>query len=160
MRTAKEQGYQLLRHPDVAAAIAEAQAERAKRVQITAEMVIAELAKIAFSNMADFYRVGPDGDPILDFSRLTRDQAAALLDVSVDDYVDARSGEAREVRRVKFRLADKRSALVDLGRHLGLFRDKVTITAPEDEEERAAEARRMLEEGIARLAAAASESED
>jgi hypothetical protein len=28
------------------------------------------------------------------------------------------------VRRVKFKLADKRAALVDMGRHLGMFADR------------------------------------
>jgi hypothetical protein len=32
--------------------------------------------------------------------------------------------DAREVRRVKFKLADTRRALVDLGRHLGMFVDR------------------------------------
>jgi len=30
-----------------------------------------------------------------------------------------------KVRRVKFKLADKRAALVDLGKHLGLFKDRI-----------------------------------
>jgi phage terminase small subunit len=29
------------------------------------------------------------------------------------------------VRRVKFKLCDKRAALVDLGKHLGMFKDKI-----------------------------------
>lgn len=32
------------------------------------------------------------------------------------------------MRRVKFKLADKRAALVDLGRYLGIFSDKVELT--------------------------------
>jgi phage terminase small subunit len=78
--------------------------------------------------MADYMRAGPSGDPFLDFSSLTRDQAAALVEVTVDDYVDGRGENARDVRRVKFKLADKRAALVDLGRHLGIFRDRMELT--------------------------------
>jgi len=44
--------------------------------------------------------------------------------VTVEDFLDHRGEEARSVRRVKFKLHDKRAALVDLGRHLGLFVDK------------------------------------
>lgn len=152
-RTAKEQAHQLLQRPDISAAIAEAQADRSKRTMITADMVIAELAKIGFANMTDYMRVGPSGDPVLDFSSLTRDQAAALIDITVDDFTDARSGDAREVRRVRFKLADKRAALVDLGRHLGIFKDKIEIVSDEEQAEIAAEAHRRLEDGIARLAA-------
>jgi phage terminase small subunit len=114
--------------PHVMAAVAKAQARRAKRTEVTADAVVAELAKLGFANMADYMRAGPSGDPFLDFSSLTRDQAAALVEVTVDDYVDRRGENARDVRRVKFKLADKRAALVDLGRHLGIFRDRMELT--------------------------------
>ena len=38
--------------------------------------------------------------------------------------------EAREVRRVKFKLADKRAALVDIGRHLGMFPNRTELSGP------------------------------
>ena len=46
-----------------------------------------------------------------DLSTLTREQAAAVREVSVDD------------RKVRFKLYDKRAALVDLGKHLGAFKE-------------------------------------
>jgi phage terminase small subunit len=99
--------------------------ERAiERSAITKQRVLEELAKIGFANMADYMRAGPDGDPVLDFSALTRDQAAALVEVIVEDFKDGRGEGARDVRRVKFKLADKRAALVDMGRHLAMFVDR------------------------------------
>jgi hypothetical protein len=44
--------------------------------------------------------------------------------VTVEDFLDGRGEEARKIRRVKFKLHDKRAALVDLGRHLRLFVEK------------------------------------
>ena len=41
--------------------------------------------------------------------------------MTVENFLDHRGEEARSVRRVKFKLHDKRTALVDLGRHLGMF---------------------------------------
>jgi hypothetical protein len=41
-------------------------------------MVVDELRKIGFANMADYMKSTPEGDPSLDFSNLTRDQTAAL----------------------------------------------------------------------------------
>ena len=41
--------------------------------------------------------------------------------MTVEDFPYRRGNHARAVRRVKFKLHDKRAALVDLGRHLGLF---------------------------------------
>jgi hypothetical protein len=46
---------------------------------------------------------------------------AAVQEITVEEYVNGRGEDARVVRRTKFKLHDKRAALVDLGRHVGLF---------------------------------------
>ncbi|MBB6578963.1 phage terminase small subunit [Comamonas odontotermitis] len=127
----------MLANASVAAAVQAAKEKRAERVEITQDMVLKELAKIGFANMHDYMRVGPDGDPVLDFSALTRDQAAALSEVTVEDYVDGRGEDAREVKRVKFKLADKRASLVDIGKHIGMFKERIEVkhvTELEDDE--------------------------
>jgi phage terminase small subunit len=154
-KTAPEQASRLLTNVNVAEAIFEAEAARAQRTGVTADRVVAELAKIGFANMADYLKANPGGDPYLDFSALTRDQAAALQEVTVEDFKDGRGEDARDVRRVKFKLADKRAALVDLGRHLGLFVDKHELSGPDGKpiqvdqltpEERARQARKLIDE--------------
>ena len=70
------------------------------------------------------YHIGPDGSLVLDFEILTRDQAAALQEVTVETYMEGRGKNAREVKKVRFKLAGKRAALVDLGRYHKLFTDK------------------------------------
>jgi phage terminase small subunit len=127
-KTARSIGAENLAKPDIQAALQEAMRARAERTDVTADMVVRELAKIGFANMSDYMRATPGGDPYLDFSALTRDQAAALVEVTVDDFVDGRGDDARDVRRVKFKLADKRAALVDLGKHLGLFVERTEHT--------------------------------
>src|SRR3954454_17194998 len=87
-RTAEQQGYQLLRKPAIANAIAEAQAERARRTKVTADQVVAELARIGFSNILDYMKIGASGHPVPDLSSHNRDKAAALIEVTVDNYVD------------------------------------------------------------------------
>lgn len=124
-RTAHVQGCRLLSDAKVSALVAEKAEKQVEKLEITAERILRELALLGFANMEDYMRVGDDGDPYLDFSALTRDQAAALTEVTVEDFKDGRGDDARDVRRVKFKLADKRAALVDLGRHLALFTDKV-----------------------------------
>jgi phage terminase small subunit len=76
---------------------------------------------LAFANMLDYMRVGFNGDPVLNFEGLTREQAAALREVIVESYIerdpDGEEGDTRVVKRVKFKLYDKRAALIDLKRH-------------------------------------------
>jgi phage terminase small subunit len=161
-KTAASQGERLLRNVEISAAVAEGQKRLAEKAEISAERVIAELAKIGFANMQDYMRVGPDGDPVLDFSKLSRDQAAALVECTVEDFKDGRGEDARDVRRVKFRLADKRAALVDLGKHLGLFKERVELTGANGGaiETKDVSARDMLLDRIAGLAARGSADTD
>lgn len=127
-KTARQIGQQNLSKLDIQEAIAEAMKSREKRTEVSQDKVLRELAKIGFANMADYMKAGADGDPYLDFSKLTQDQAAALVEVTVEDFKDGRGEDARDVRRVKFKLADKRAALVDIGKHLGMFKDRVEFT--------------------------------
>ncbi len=99
------------------------------KLAITKEAILSELAKLAFANMQDYMKVGPEGYPVLDFGGLTRAQAAALTEITVESFHDGRT-TAREVRRVKFKLADKRAALVDLGKHFGMFIERHEVGEP------------------------------
>ena len=126
-RTAAFIGAENLKKPYVAEAIRIAMAERAAKTEITAERVLRELAKIGFANMDSFMKLTPDGSAVLDFSNLTPEQAAAISEITVEEFMDGNGDDARPVRRVKFKLHDKRAALVDIGRHLGMFNDKLTL---------------------------------
>jgi phage terminase small subunit len=71
-----------------------------ERSAITMERVAVELGRIGFANMMDYMKIDPrTGDPRLDWSDLTREQAAALTEVTVDDYVEGRGKNARDVRK-------------------------------------------------------------
>ena len=48
------QGARLLTNADLATAVREAQQARSDRTEITADAVVAELAKLGFANMADY----------------------------------------------------------------------------------------------------------
>ena len=127
-KTASDIGRQLLRKSPVAGAIAERQRALSERTGVTAERIIEELAKLGFSNMLDYITIGSNGDPFVDLSKLNRDQAAAIAEVTVEDFRDGRGEDARDVRRVKFKLHDKRAPLVDLGKHLGMFKEQVEMS--------------------------------
>jgi phage terminase small subunit len=65
--------------------------------------------------------VGAPGERVLDWRDLTRDQAAALREVTVVEYVERRGEDARQVSRLKFKLAGKQAALEKIGAELGMF---------------------------------------
>lgn len=128
-KTAQQISSENLSKPVVAAAIAEGQKVLAAKSGVTAERIVKELAKIGFSNMQDYVSTH-EGEPYIDLRDLERDQWAAVGELTVDRYTDGRGEDAREVKRIKFKLSDKRASLVDLGRHLGMFTDKTEITGP------------------------------
>lgn len=122
-KTATVIGAENLTKPNIKKAIEIGEAELAERTKITQDKVMKELEKIGFSNMLDYITITNGGDPVTDFSALTRDQAAAISEIVVEEYTEGRGDYARNVKRTKFKLSDKRSALVDMGKHLGMFKD-------------------------------------
>lgn len=123
-KTAQPISSRLLSNVMVAAAVAEGQAALAAQAGVTAEKIVKELAKLGFSNMQDYVGVTSDGSPFVDLSAVDRDKWAAVGEITVD-HINKRDGdETKTVERVKFKLSDKRAALVDLGKHLGMFVEK------------------------------------
>ncbi|MVW80189.1 terminase small subunit [Bordetella sp. 02P26C-1] len=134
-KTAGQIGDENLKKPQIAAAVQEAQAERSKRTEITQDMVLRELAKIGFSDIRKLVRWGKTE---LRVAGAEEDGATevhhGLALVSVDDIDDdtaaaiAEISEGREGLKVK--LHDKKGALVDIGRHLGMFKDRIEHSGP------------------------------
>ena len=126
---ANVQAVRMLADATVSAAVAKGRANLAAKAQVSAEEIVAELKKLGFSNMRDFVDVDKRGSPVLDFSELSREQWAAVGELTVEHCVrpaDEEGEEAKVVEKVKFKLLDKRAALVDLGKHLGMFIDRVS----------------------------------
>jgi phage terminase small subunit len=90
---------ELLKVPRVMALIDKLQLQRASKLELDGEQVVEELRKIAFSNMLDYMRPDEDGELVLDFSDVTRDQSAAIQEVRQD----SRKGSAgKEIIRTTF----------------------------------------------------------
>jgi len=126
-RTADVQGPRLLGNARVAAAVAAGQKRIADRLEISAEKVLSEMAKIAFSNMQDYVSTDGEGGAFVDLSGVDRDKWAAVQEITVDEYTEGRGEAARELKRTKFKLADKRGALVDLGKRLSLWNGRTIV---------------------------------
>lgn len=107
-------GRQLITKNNVSAAIQNAMQERQERTGITQDLVLAELAKIAFVDRGAFARVAGGGRTveITDTDSLTADQRAVLASVEETKF------------GVKVSTYDKLRALELLGKHLGLFDGK------------------------------------
>ena len=119
----------LLRNAKVAARTAELKGDAARASTITAARVLDELAKLAFSNMLNYMAIGADGEPRLDVSALSRDRAAAIHELLVETRKEEReNGPPAVIVKTRFKLADKRGPLVDLGKYLGLFKERVEHT--------------------------------
>ena len=118
-KTAYSQGQRLLKNDEVQARIAELQAERASRTEVTMDRVVLELSRIAFSDARKVFRWGPDGVTLIDSDDLSDDDAATIAEVS-----ETTSESGGTIRGKRY---DKVKALELLGRHLGMFTDNVKL---------------------------------
>ena len=118
-KTAYSIGHELMKIPEVRARIDKAMAERSKRTGINADRVLRELGKIAFVNATD----------VIDMSDATvkndaeRDDTAAIASVKVK-VIPGENGDGVER---EIRLADKLKALELIGKHLGMYQDRLKV---------------------------------
>lgn len=161
-RTAHSQGQRLLKHVEVAASVAAGQQDRSGRTEITADRVLQELAKIGFADIRKAVKWGsrlvarpeetmPEGESLEAQSHggaLKRRKAGddgtdafyvTAIEMLSSDEMDEETAfavseviQTKEGVRIKFH--DKVQALTQIGRHLGMFTDKVeaTVTVHED----------------------------
>lgn len=106
----------------IQARIAEMKAALSVKTTITQQRVLEELAKIGFANMGDMIEI-QDGRSHVDIAKLTAEQKAAISEIQIDTSEDGK-------QRVKVKLHDKRAALMDIGKHLGMFREKIEVSGP------------------------------
>ncbi len=108
-------GRQLITKNNVSAYLSQRQGKLQEKTEITAERVIAELAKIGFANTQDFVN---GNNSILELKHIDRDKTAAV------SSVETTISESHEIvtTRTKLRFHDKVQALEKLGRHLGIFK--------------------------------------
>lgn len=147
-KTARAIGYENLTKPHVRSAVDAAMAIRADRTEITADKVLAELAKIGFSDIRNVIRwrggLTEDGE-IAEVTEdleaqphggaLKRSHREVLNVVEFVDSEDLDPAAAAAISEVsqsptgglRIKLHDKKGALVDIGRHLGMFHDHIQL---------------------------------
>ena len=109
----------LLENTRIKEAIDKAMAERSKRTGINQDRVLLELAKMAFVNIDDVVDVNTGAVK----KKASRDDLACIQSIKYK-RTDGVSGTTVE-REVK--IADKKANLELLGRHLGMFKDKLEM---------------------------------
>lgn len=117
-KTAPLIGSENLKKPYLSLVIEEGLEKQAAKIELTAENVLREYQKLAFSNMKDCLVI-KNGQLYADISKMTRDQLAAISEISVP-Y----GPKAKPLKFIKLKLADKKGALDSLARHFNLFTSK------------------------------------
>lgn len=120
----------LLDNTSVKKYLSERQQARLVRTEITQDQVLKELAKIGFADIRKAVKWSPAmgemvvGDDVV--------QTNGVLLVNSDDLDDDTAAAIAEIKQTQHGIAikfhDKKGALVDIGRHLGMFTDKVDLT--------------------------------
>ena len=109
-------GSKLLRNTKVQGYISERMQARQERTEVTQDMVVRELAAIGFAKLTDYVEIRPGGTvhikPTTDLS---------------DQQIGAIAGIKEGANGIEIKLNDKEKALELLGRHLGMWNDKLKV---------------------------------
>lgn len=100
--------------------ITERMEERQKRTEITQDMVLQELAAIAFARATDYVSVMDGMVQVKDTDQLSDSQIAAIAGIK-----ETQNG-------IEVKLGSKEKTLELLGRHLGMWNDKLDVAGDMD----------------------------
>ncbi|SAI62909.1 Terminase small subunit [Bordetella trematum] len=127
-KTAGQIGDENLKKPQIAAAIQEAQAERSERVQVTADYVLSRMVEIDQMDVLDIMTDRMELKPVSEWPKVWR-QYLSGFDLS-ELFEGAGDDRALVGMMKKIRWPDKTKNLELLGRHLGMFKDRVEHSGP------------------------------
>ena len=137
-KTAEQMAYKLVQKSSVQEAIQKAMKNREQRINITQDKVLSELAKIAFANGTDFAKVITgtckrkrwDEDEQAEVETDVEEQFVQLVDT--DALPPDKKAAISAIKETRYGIAiescDKVRALELLGKHLGLFREKIELS--------------------------------
>ena len=144
--TARANSSRLLTIANIQEYISEKQIEIEKRTEVTQDMVIKELANVAFSNGTDFAQIvereyeeniyDEEGNRIG-----TKPKKYKCLELTntkdlTEQQKSAIAGIKQTANGIEIKTNDKVKALELLGRHLGIFNDKLDVNVKEKQEKK------------------------
>lgn len=134
--TAEAGSSALMRNHEVAEAIRKAQGSIMSKLEVTAERVLGELAKIGFADTTAAVYVENGRVLVKDTKELTADQRAAIAEIA--EATTEHGGS------IKVRGHDKVRALELLGKHLRLFTDRIEHSGLDGLADRLAKAQKRV----------------
>ena len=131
-------GSRLLRNVKVAEYIKKRMKEREARIEITQDRVLNELAAIAFSNGSKYAKIiektayDEEGKPIIDPETGDVVKYKTIDLVLTDELSENEKKAISSIKRgkngIEVATADKVRALELLGKHIGMFKDKIEVS--------------------------------
>ncbi len=118
--TARANSSRMLTNANVASYVEKRMKDREKRTEITQDMVLKELAKIGFADVTDFVSIEDKG--------AYKAVQVKTTDEMPGDKLGAIAGIKEGANGIEIKLNDKGKALELIGRHLGMFKDKLEVS--------------------------------
>ena len=132
--TASAAGSRMLGNVKVQEYISKKQKEIEKRTEVTQDMVIKELAKIAFLDIRKLYT---ENGQLKNVADIDDDTAGAISSLETLEEYEGYGDDREKVGDTqKVKLLDKTKALELLGRHLGIFNDKLDVNVKQKEQKK------------------------
>lgn len=124
--------HKLLENPDIVSEIKRLRERLNQRAEKSATDVVNEYAKVAFTDRTEFLKEDPENQGQLIYKaphELTEDQKAIIEKVHVRDiWGNDSNGNRRFIRQeYNYTFMDKKDALQQMGRHFGIFDDKLRL---------------------------------
>lgn len=114
-------GFENLKKPKIANEIEKRMKERERRTEITQDRVLTELAKIGFADVTDFLSIEHDEVKIKSTTEIPTHKLGAIAAVK------------EGTKGIEIKLNDKGKALELIGRHLGMWTDRIDVNVKTSE---------------------------
>lgn len=117
-KTARSIASENLTKPDIIKKVESLQEELRNKSALNADMIISELRLLGFWNIQDFL---DQDNTITDLTSLSRLKTIPISGIKVKESFTTVGDVTTKEVTTELKISDKRAALVDLGRHLGVF---------------------------------------
>lgn len=155
-KSAESRSSRLMAVAAIEASILEEMKWQTVRLELSADRVLTEAMRLAFTDPRSYFK---DDGTMKEICDLDDDAAASLASIEIEELFDRVEGEKIHIGHVKkIKFWDKNSAIEKLMKHLGLIKDRHEHTGPNGgpithdvsslSDEQLAEARKLVESAV------------